>query len=302
MTDPRDKLDPMKQTQQRPQTIREVMRVASGWLTEQGVEDAGLDVQILLAHALGCKRLDLFMDHDRPLQELELEAFRALMRRRAAREPVAYITGERGFFGLTLQVAPGVLIPRPESEHLVEVGLAELDRLEREAPRFADVGTGSGCVALALLSQHPGLRGVALDISPEALAIARRNAQSIGLEEDRLLLARGDLLASLAPGSLELVVSNPPYVRPSEAHLLTPEIARYEPRQALFDAEGLPLTERLVREARRVLCAGGALAVETGYQSADVVVGFMRAEGFEEVRKVPDLARIERVVVGRTPT
>lgn len=301
MTEPRDKLEPMKQTQERPQTIREVMRVASGWLTEQGVEDAALDVQILLARALGCRRLDLFMDHDRPLEERELEAFRALMRRRAAREPVAYITGERGFFGLTFQVAPGVLIPRPESEHLVEVGLAELDRLEREAPRFADVGTGSGCVALALLSQHPSLRGVALDVSPEALSIARRNAGELGLT-DRLLLARGDLLASLAPASLELVVSNPPYITPSEAHLLSPEVARYEPRQALFDAEGLPLTRRLVREARRVLCAGGALAIETGYQSADLVAGFMQAEGFEDVRRVPDLARIERVVVGRTPT
>lgn len=285
----------------KPETVRQTLSVAAGWLAEQGVEGARVDTELLLAHALGCRRLDLYTDPERPLSEAERGRFRALMRRRATHEPVAYLIGERGFYGLDLEVDRSVLIPRPETEHLVEAGLEELDRLALEAPRFVDVGTGSGCVALALAKARPAARGVALDRSPAALAVARRNGARLKLQ-DRVALVRGDLLGACSPGSVDLVVSNPPYVTPSEEAILPPDVLRHEPREALFDvAEDLPLTRRLVLQAAEALRPGGAVAIETGAGRAPLVAGFMAEAGLEAVRTVRDLAGIERVVVGRRP-
>lgn len=286
-----------------PRTIRELLSVASGWLAEQGVDEARFDTEVLLAHTLNCKRLDLYLDHDRPLDLPERDRFRGLMRRRGRREPVAYITGTRGFYGLDLEVAPGVLIPRPETEHLVEVGLAELDRLRglrgaEETLRFADVGAGSGCVALALAQERPAARGLASDVSPAALRVARRNAEQLGLLE-RVSFTCGNLLGHVAPGSLDLIVSNPPYVTPDEERLLGPEILDHEPRGALFDSAGLPLTRALVDQARRALRSGGGLALETGFDKADLVAGFLEHAGFRDVRRVEDLDGTERVIAGR---
>ena len=293
-------------TQERkPQTIRELLPVASAWLAERGVEESRLDTELLLAHVLELSRMQLYMDHDRPLVASELEQFRALMRRRGERrEPVAYLIGERGFCGLDIEVGPGVLIPRPETEHLVEVGCEELGRLaiERgagaETLRAADVGTGSGCVALALLDRVDDLRVWATDRSAAALRIARRNAERCEAGE-RLLLGQADLLGPAAPGSLDLIVSNPPYVLPTEDPLLSPEVRDHEPRSALFDAEGLPLTQRLVEQAARALRPQGALAIETGFDKAPLVEGFFQRAGFADVRRVEDLSGIERIVVGR---
>ncbi|MCO5165566.1 MAG: peptide chain release factor N(5)-glutamine methyltransferase [Planctomycetes bacterium] len=282
--------------------MREVLAAAAGWLAARGVaqDEARLDAELLLARVLEVRRLDLYLDHDRPLDEAERGRFRALMRRRGeGREPVAYLLGERGFYGLTLAVGPGVLVPRPETEHLVEVGLETL-RAAGARPTFVDVGTGSGCVALALLREHAPARGLGVDRSAEALAFAARNARDLGLA-GRLTLLRGDLLTGLADASLDLVVSNPPYVTPDERGLLAPEVARWEPPGALFDAPGLPLTAALARQARAALRPGGTLAVETGQGKADLVRGLLEREGFGEVRAVNDLAGVERVVVGRSP-
>ncbi|MGE0707536.1 MAG: peptide chain release factor N(5)-glutamine methyltransferase [Planctomycetota bacterium] len=287
----------------KPQTIRDLLPVASGWLAEQGAEEARLDTELLLAHVLGIKRLALYLDHDRPLTAAQLQAFRALMRRRGERrEPVAYILGERAFHGLDLEVDRHVLIPRQDTETLVEVGLEELERLagERLAPRFCDVGTGSGCVALALARGCPDARGFACDRSGPALAVARRNAERLGLSP-QVRMFQGDLLGAVRPESLDLVVSNPPYVLESERGLLAPEVLQHEPHAALFDAEGLPLTRRLAAEAWRALRPSGALAVETGFDKAPLVAGFLAAAGFVEVRRVTDLGGVERVVVGRRP-
>jgi len=284
-----------------PATVRELLPVAAGWLGEQGVDEARLATEHLLAHVLGVRRLDLYLDHDRPLVPAERERFRALMRRRAAREPLAYITGERGFYGLDLAVGPGVLVPRPETEHLVEAGLEALDAAlaaGAEAPVFADVGAGSGCVALALLHERPAARGLALDVSAAALAVARRNAERLGLAE-RLAVVRADLLGACAAESLDLVLSNPPYVTPDERHLLAPEIADHEPVEALYDEAGLPLTRRLAADAARALRPGGVLALETGWRKGDLVRGLLADAGFADVRTVPDYGGHERVVVGR---
>ncbi len=297
----------MSVTPTKPRTIRELLTVATSWLTEQGIEEPRVDVELLLAHALGCRRLDLYLAPDKPLEDAELARFRPLMRRRGAREPVAYLVGEKGFYGLDLEVGPAVLIPRPETEHLVQAGLHELDRIAGAAlgvarpTRFVDVGTGSGCVALALAKERPGTRGVAVDRSPAAIATARRNAARCRLA-GRVAFARGDLLGAVRPASVDLVVSNPPYVTPAEEALLAPDVLRFEPREALFDvAEDLPLTATLVRQAREVLRPGGALAIETGYDKAELVAAFMATAGFEAVRRERDLAGIERVVIGRAP-
>lgn len=292
----------MTTAREQPRSVRDVLAAASGWLARQGVDgdDARLETELLLARALELRRLDLYLDHDRPLSEDERARFRALMRRRGeGREPVAYLLGERGFYGLTLAVGPGALVPRPETEHLVEVGLEAL-RARGERPTFVDVGTGSGCVALALLHELPAARGLGVDRSPRALSWAAKNARALGLGE-RLGLVRADLLGPIAAASLDLVVSNPPYVTPDEERLLAPEVLRWEPRSALFDAPGLPLTAALARAARRALRPGGTLAVETGQGKAPLVTAHLTEAGLEDVRAVNDLAGIQRVVVGRAP-
>ena len=296
----------MTTVKDQPTNVRALIEVSARWLEGQGVDEARLAIEHLLAHVLGCRRLDLYLDHDRPVSEAERARFRGLVLRRLRREPLAYILGTRGFYGLDLKVGPGVLVPRPESEHLVEGGLEELGRvqLEGEDPGrelvLADVGTGSGCLALALLTHAPGARAVGIDRSAAALRIARENARALGLE-GRLSLVRGDLLDAVAPGSLDLVVSNPPYVTPDEEGLLAPEVRDHEPREALFDAPGLPLTARLVRDAKVALRPGGALLVETGWNKAPVLREMFAAAGYEAVRTIPDLAGIERVVLGRVP-
>lgn len=286
---------------EKPTNVRGILPVATAWLAERGVPEARLDTELLLAHVLGIPRLHLYTDHDRPLIPAELSALRALMRRRGeGREPVAYLLGERGFHGLDLKVGPGVLIPRPDSEVLVDVGVAFVQTRPEEALRFADVGTGSGCIALALAKACPTVTGVALDRSLEALRIAAENRTRTGLA-GQVQLVQGDLLGPLAEGSLDLVLSNPPYVLESERELMTPDVLAHEPPSALFDAEGLPLTKRLVEEAWRALRPGGLLAVETGFDKAPLVESFFADAGFCELRRERDLGDIERVVVGVRP-
>ena len=287
------------------ETSRSVLKLAAEWLVKKGIDSPRLDAELLLAHALRVKRLDLYLDMDRPLSEAELEPFRAALRRRVAREPLAYIAGEREFYGLAFEVTKDVLVPRPETEHLVAVALEEV---ERGARRFCDVGTGSGCVAVSILKKSGGpgaeppnerrVTGTATDVSEAALSVARRNVARHGVT---LELVRGDLLEGVA-GPLDLVVSNPPYVLPSERAGLDPELG-FEPQGALFDTgEDLPTTRRLAEQAREKLKPGGLLAVETGAGRAALVRAHLEAAGFVEIDFVKDLAGHERIVRGRTRT
>lgn len=307
-----------------PKTVRQILTLAAGWLGERGVDSPRLDAELLLAHSLGIKRLQLYLDHDRPLTEGELGPFRALLKRRGSREPVAYILGEREFYGLSFRVSRDVLVPRPETEELVTHAKDELARVASSSPgrelRFADIGTGSGCIAVSLLvhatPEGTTLRGFATDRSAAALAVAKGNAEKHGVL-DRLDLLEGDLLAPvrerLAPvrerpgaqgqldAKLDLIVSNPPYVLPSERGLLEAELA-HEPEGALFDAaEDLPLTRRLAVEARALLAPGGLLLVETGAGRAALVRDHFEAAGLVPVEVRKDLAGHERFVCGRAP-
>ncbi|HET8607438.1 MAG TPA: peptide chain release factor N(5)-glutamine methyltransferase [Gaiellaceae bacterium] len=269
--------------------LGEVLARSAEFLARKGVDSPRLDAELLLGKALGLSRLDLYLHHDRPLTAPERDAARELVRRRGEREPLAYVLGEWGFRRLTLRCDARALVPRPETEIVVERCLALLDGIE--APRALDVGTGTGAIALALADEHPGARVTALDRSAGALALARENAEAAGLAVE---LVEGDALAGLPPGPWELVVSNPPYVLAGEE--LPTELA-YEPRDALY---GAGHTEAIARHARESL--RGALVLEVHSERAGEAAGLLRGLGYEEVRITRDLAGRERVVEGRWQT
>ena len=239
-------------------TVAEVLGASVDYLTRKGVDTPRLDAELLLAQALGVERIELYTQHDRPLNEAERAAARALVERRGRREPLAYVLGEWGFRRLTLHTDARALVPRPETEVVVERALAAIVGLER--PRVVDVGTGSGAIALALAAEHPGAVVTATDRSPDALALAAENAGRLGLAVE---LVETDLLAGLA-GRFDLVVSNPPYVAAAELPGLEPEVRDWEPRLALVDdgqtaalAAGRTRCARRRRRARSRVPRGG---------------------------------------------
>jgi release factor glutamine methyltransferase len=272
---------------------REALRTAEAELRRAGCPSPRVDAEWLLADALGVSRTELYADGKQPLEGPVADRFAAAVARRARREPLAYVLGEWGFRRLTLRVDPRVLIPRPETEVLVERCLALLADVAR--PHVLDVGVGSGAIALAIASERPGARVVATDSSPGALEVAAANRAEAGLE-DRVELVQGELFAGLA-GPFDLVVSNPPYVDPGEVESLEPEVRDYEPRAALV-APGV--TERIAAEARDVLLPGAALALETADGRAPRVASELHTLGYQQVTMTADLAGRQRVVDGRT--
>jgi release factor glutamine methyltransferase len=268
-------------------TVRDALDSALIALTAAGCDTPRLDAEVLLAAAMGVDRAALIADPERGLEPEQARAFADAARRRAEREPVAYIVGRKAFRRLELAVDPRVLIPRPETEHVVEAALGL-----PEGARVVDVGTGSGAISLALADERPDLRVVATESSPGALAVARANGARLGLAVEWL---EGDLLAPVR-GPVHAVVSNPPYVRRGER--LAPEIARYEPAAALFAGEdGLDAYRRLAPAAA---AAGASFAAfEVGAGQAAAVAALLRAAGYDAIETVRDLAGIERVVVAR---
>jgi len=274
-------------------TIGHVLRLSTDYLAERGSETPRLDAELLLAKATGLERIELYMAFDRPLNAAELAVARELVGRRARREPLQYVLGEWGFRRLTLTVDRRALIPRPETEVLVERALALLDGLE--APRVLDVGTGSGAIALAIADEHPGALVTAVDSSAEALELAAENASRTDLA---VQLAAHDLFEGLPAGPWDLVVSNPPYVDAADLATLQPEVRDWEPHAAL-SAEGA--VEAVARGSVGVLASGGALVLEVGEGQAAPTATLLAGLGFGAVRITPDLAGIDRIVEGRRP-
>ena len=294
-------------------TISSLLGVTAGFLERKGSSSPRLDAELLLAHTLGLERIQLYAQHDRPVTAPELDAYRELVARRAAHEPVAYLLGRASFRYLELEVDPHVLIPRPETEELVE---AVLDWLKEnpllepfrtavphdgdEEAAVVDVGTGSGAIALSL-AREAGVVVLGIDSSAEALALAARNRDALGLEA-RVSLASADLLVGREDGRFRVVVSNPPYVSHAELAGLAPDVREFEPLAALDGGvDGLAVYRRLVSQAGRALGPGGALFLELGEGQAEVVDGLACEAGFCLTRRLRDLSGKERILLAVRP-
>jgi release factor glutamine methyltransferase len=274
-------------------TVGEALRASADFLAGKGVPSPRVDAEHLVAKALGVARLDLYLQYDRGLTDAEQAAARELVRRRGTREPLAYVLGEWGFRRLTLKTDPRALIPRPETEIVVERCLAHLAGLD--APEVLDVGAGSGAIALAIADEHPGARVTAIDASEDAVALAFENAGHTGFG-DRVRLVRHDLTDGLPGGPYDLVVSNPPYVLPEEIDSLEPEVRDWEPREALVSRDA---TARVARAAPAVLRPGGWLVLEVADGAAADVERLLESLRFSDLGRSPDLAERERVVEGQ---
>jgi release factor glutamine methyltransferase len=270
--------------------VGDLVAEASERLARAGVETPQVDAELLLGRVLGRTRSELQLERRRELSEDEEAGARALVERRAAREPLAYIFGEWGFRRLTLKVDRRVLVPRPETEVVVERCLELLRGLD--APAVLDVGTGSGAIALAIADEHPGARVTAIDVSAGALELAAENADATGLE---VVFEHRDLQDGLE-GTYDLVVSNPPYVTAEEIEGLEPEVRDWEPRIATVGEEH---TAAIAEEAARVLVSGGHLVLEVADGRADEVSRLLRERGYGEVHQGRDLTGRDRVVEGR---
>ncbi len=273
-----------------PTTIGTVLRRSTDYLAARGSETPRLDAERLLSKALGLERIELYMALDRPLTPAELDSARALVVRRGAREPLQYVLGEWGFRRLTLNVDPRALIPRPETEILVDRALLLLDG--RDGPRVLDVGTGSGAIALAVKDEHPGALVSGFDFSRDALALAADNAARTELEVE---LIQGDLFEGLPTGPWDLVVSNPPYVDASDVPDLEPEVRDWEPHEALT-ADGA--VAAVARGAVGVMAPGAGIVLEVGAGQAETTADLLEELGLHDVRVTPDLRGIDRVVEG----
>lgn len=283
-----------------PWTPIRLTRWSGGYLLEKGVEGGRLDAELILAHVLEVRRLDLYLQHDRPLLPEELEAFKALLKRRAAREPVQHILGTAAFRELDLSVDGRALIPRPETEILVEEVLGWCREIPEAKLTAVDIGTGTGAIALSLLKEGSFEKVVATDVSSRALDLARENAGREGLE-NRVEFRLGPAYAPLGPGEkFHVIVSNPPYIPQGDREGLAPEVREWDPPEALFAGpQGLDVLLPLVEGAGSILHGKGLLALEVGAGQAGQVARAMEGTGsFREIRIRPDLAGRERIVLG----
>ncbi len=290
-------------------SVGDALRAATQWLRASGSRSPRLDAELLLASAVGVDRTELFRAPERVLTGVEERRFDGYLVRRQAREPVAYILGRRAFRAIELEVTPAVLIPRPETETLVDVALEALAAVPGGGdatagpyePLALDVGTGSGCIALALAAENPFVRLVATDVSEAAVKVARRNAARLGLG-GRVDIRVGDLLDDLpARMRFDLIVSNPPYIPEAEYRALEANVREYEPRRALHGGDdGLDVYRRLIPSAAARLRPGGVLAVEVGAGQAAAVSALCAAAGaFAPAQERADLAGVPRVVWAR---
>ena len=269
-------------------------------LLEAATVIARRDAELLLAHTLRQPRIWLLAHPEAEVNEVEAALFLALTARRAAGEPAQYLTGTQEFFGLELRVTPAVLIPRPETEHLVEAALA-WSETQRRPLRFLDIGTGSGAIAIAIAVNLPGVEIFAADISSAALDVARENAVRLGVSE-RIRFVESDLLSALGSADLpfDAILSNPPYIPSTDAATMQHEVVGHEPHTALFAGmDGLDIYRRLIPAAYAALRPGGLLALEIGFGQREALVELL--DGWDNVRFVDDYAAIPRVALAEHP-
>ena len=281
-------------------TIGRILKWTEQYFKDKGIESPRLDAEVLLAHVLEKQRIYLYVHFDEPLQPGELAAYREMIKKRVLRVPVAQILGEKEFMGLTFKVTADTLVPRPDTEILVQAAVDRLRAMAGEEPlRFADIGTGSGAICLSVVHYRAGTVADTVDISPAARAVAEENAASLGLA-DRITFHTGDLLQPLSGISFAAILSNPPYIPEADIVKLAPEVRLKEPHTALSGGQdGLDFYRRLANEAPAMLVPGGFTAFEVGIHQAGDVAALLKANpliGRTEI--LPDYAGIDRVVVG----
>ena len=277
-------------------TIGSILKWTEQYFGTKGVESPRLDAEVLLSHILQKERIYLYVHFDEPLEAPELARFREMIKQRIQRIPVAYIIGYREFMGLRFAVSPAVLVPRPDTEILVEAVLERLkDKLD---PAFADIGTGSGAIVLSLLKNLPQATAVTVDISPAALEVARENAAALEVA-DRVTFYQGDLYGPVADRTFTAIVSNPPYIPDADIAGLEPEVRDFEPQSALAGgADGLDFYRRLVADGAGLLEIGGFIAFEVGiHQAAAVAALAENRPEFGKTEIIKDYAGIDRVVI-----
>jgi release factor glutamine methyltransferase len=285
--------------------LRAALRAAIARLEECGVPSAPLAAELLLMHVLQCDRTWLYAHPESELSSKNAAAYARLVERRSEGVPTQYLTGRQEFWGLEFEVGPGVLIPRPETEHVIEVAIERLGARRTEPLRIADVGTGSGCIAIALARELPRAEIVATDISAAALDYAQRNAAHHGVS-NRIQFLRADLLEAAMEASgraeshFDMIASNPPYVGRNDSGSLPREVREQEPAEALFAGDdGLQIYPALIDEAARKLAPNGSLVLEIGYNGAQYVGSLLSASQWTDLRVTRDLAGIERVISAR---
>jgi len=276
-------------------SVLEIIKRSTEFLAKRGVEAPRLNAELIIGHALGLKRMQLYLQFERPLTETQLEAIRPLMKRRGNREPVQYIVGETEFGGLKLKVDARALIPRPETELLLELLAA---RLPGPPAKILDLGTGSGAIALALAKAFPAAAVTAVDLSEPALALARENRDASGFA-DRVQLIQSDWFTALPPAErYQLIVANPPYLSDEEARAAEPEVREYEPRLALSaGVDGAAALERILAGAPPFLAAAGMLACETGISQHTRLRERAAAAGFVRTESLRDLTGRDRYLL-----
>ncbi|TDO95072.1 release factor glutamine methyltransferase [Halanaerobium saccharolyticum] len=277
--------------------IKELLKRSDQFLAERGIESSRLDAEVLMADLLDMERINLYVKYDYPLKSSEVDRYREMIKKRAQRVPAAYITEKKEFMSLEFEIKEGVLIPRPETENLVETVIEYCRQNELQSPQIIDVGTGSGAIAVSLAHYLTEAKVVGVDLDPQALKVARRNMEKHELSE-RMSILKSDLLAEFIKREIkeiDIIVSNPPYISEAEMEELSPEVKK-EPQTALkAGADGLDYYRRLIPEAEKVLKNGGKIFLEIGYQQAEAVSNLF-GKSWSQVEVKKDYAENDRIV------
>ncbi|WP_027407112.1 peptide chain release factor N(5)-glutamine methyltransferase [Anaerovibrio sp. RM50] len=278
-------------------TIGKLLKWTEDYFTKAGLDTPRLDGEVLLCHVLNKERIHLYVHFDQPLTKEELARYKACIKERVQHKPVAYIVGHKDFMGLEFKVNEGTLIPRPDTEILVEAVISRLKTGMDNLGTIADIGTGSGAICLSLLNYLPDLKAATVDISPGAIEVAKENAERLGLS-DRVEFFQGDMLEPIKDRKFSAIVSNPPYIPEGDIPGLESDVKDYEPISALVAGpDGLDFYRRLVAEAGELIADDGFLALEIGINQAESLMALGQEHGWARCELIKDLAGIDRVVI-----